>query len=498
MSVSSESLISILADAMEDGSAAAPLELLEVLKDESHLLEVFSSRFGADAVSQAIEEAFPRGHWLWRGGPHPVPSDVRTIYVERLRWLRATLSQWSRASDGARSVFAGLLITARACWDQSSLWESLPDSFQPSSEFLAKAESVLTSYRIDYAGPAFGPARIWEREFMERFDAHDQAGRWDEIAMAWSSLRAVILPNPYVGELARSLARYDIAALARALDAQPKVIAIVMIVSSLSVGQQLRLAARCASKRAPFCLALSGLEKNPRREPLSGEEHAALVALLQHVMNDGSEWRLWMGAFNRYPVRLPSIQRPLGEALASAPLHAIEAYVDAISLNSAATDTVGDHDGRYQVGECLHTFAAHATLEVRQAMWRYAFRRWMEWRQSDESHLHGHFDIQWSELDYAVTSYAVECMSAEERERAMSDIQRELWHLDEVWHDSLTDYLTRANLLLSFLQPYAHAHAHAQGVGAGEDVLATRRVYWPFDLQGQPYFRQMFHVRERP
>lgn len=492
MNTPTGSLISILVDAMGEGDAAPPLVLLDALRAESNPLAAYSSRFGVDAVNQAVEATFPAAQWLWHAGAGPVPEDVRTIYVGRLRWLRSMLPSWNKSSDESRSVFACLLITARMCGGQSSLWDALPGSFHPSEEFLGEAARILTNYRIDYSGPVFGSAPIWEGEFVQQFEALDEAGQWDEVALAWPRMAGAARPNLYLGELARCLAGYDMGALARTADAQPKVPAVMLMARCLSVSQKLRLAALCTSKRAIFCLVLSALDEAARRETLSGEVHEAFVALLRRAMNDDSEWRLWVGAFNRYPVRRPVIQAPLGEALASAPLHAIESYVDSISLSSIPTNIVSAREGRRQVGVCLRTFATHAPPERRQAMWRHAFNRWSEWRECKVSHPHGHFDVQWSELDYAVASYAAECISAEERERAMSDIRHELGHLEEVWHDSITDYITRVNVLLSLLQPYAHA----EKVQPGGDMLVTQQIYWPFDFHGQPYLRQLFHVKQ--
>lgn len=493
MNAASELLVSLLAESMNEGDATAPTALLDALRAESNPLGAFSSRFGVDAVNQAVDATFPVAHWLWQAESGPVPGDVRATYIARLRWLRLTLRDWNRGSDESRAVLACLLITARMCSSQGSLWDLLPDSLQPSADFLAEAADILTRYRIDYSGQGFGAVPIWEREFLQQFEVHDEAGQWDEVAVAWPRLAGAAWPNLYLEELARCLARYDMEALACAADAQPKAPAVMLMARCLSVSQQLRLATRSISKRAAFCLVLSALDEAARLGALPEGDYETFVALLRRAMQDAADWRLWMGAFNRYPVRRPVIQAPLGEALASAPFHAITSYVESISLSSFPTNVVSAREGRRQVGVCLRAFAMHAPLETRQAMWRHAFSRWSEWWQCDASHSDGHFQVQWSELDYAIASYATECMSSEERARAMNGIRYELGHLDEAWHRSITDYITRVNVLLSLFQPYARAEI----AGPGEEMLVTQ-VYWPFDFQRQPYFRHLFCVSESP
>ncbi|WP_369929297.1 hypothetical protein [Xanthomonas sp. NCPPB 2632] len=495
MSTTHERLTQFVADAMEEGDVKVPVALLEALQAESNPLDASWGGDGAQALSVAMDASFPlsQQHSLWLTHGDGKRGDVTDLYVALMRWFRSASDGWVHSTDGSRALFACLLITARMCGGRENLWDALPDACRPSVAFLAEAAGILARNRVRYDKLAHHEVPIWEGEFVQQFDAHDDAGQWDEIAQEWPRLSSATHPNLYLGELARCLARFDMKAIAVAADAQPKVPAVLMMSLCLSRGRQLELATHCTSKRATFCMVLSVAEGAGRQSTLSETEHNALVAVLARVMLDKVEWQLWMKAFNRYPVRYPWIQAPLGEMLASAPTHAIEAYVDSIILSSYSPGSAYGGEGRQGVAVCLRRFASHASLATQQVMWRHAFQRWSRWRRSVDSHLSGHFDVQWSELDFAVTSYVAQCLSASERDQAMGAIWHELCHLDEVWHSSVTEYITQVHVLLSLYQPYAHV---AQGA-FGSELLAINQIYWPFDFKGSAYLRRLFHVNVR-
>jgi hypothetical protein len=143
------------------------------------------------------------------------------------------------------------------------------------------------------------------------------------------------------------------------------------------------------------------------------------------------------------------------------------------------------------VAVSLRIFAQRACPEQRKAVWTRAFKRWHDWnfdKGVQEAHL---LDIQYSELDFAVVSYAVEGLSAAERDSAITSIRGQLEQVEFAWHLTETDCITAWNRLLSVFQPYAHA---MMVTSQGEDALATTRIYWPFDMSKSLYHHIMFRV----
>jgi hypothetical protein len=480
MSVPDERLICL---AVKDGDVEAPVELLRALQGEDSPLNVFSARVEAEAVS---------AQWPsdWHMHVCERSVDSHKAYLARIRWLRTRLVDWSSSLDDSRSLFACLLITARACGGWGNLWEALPEDYRPSAEFLNEAAKILTNFRMSYDKLSCQDMPISEEELVQQFEAHDNAFAWDKIAQVWPQLSNAMRPSLYLEELTRCLARFDMSALADVANMQPKVLGLMLISLGLSRARKLQLAIQCTSRRARFCMTLSVVEESGCQSLLSATEHDALVAVLSQVTKDAAEWRRWMSAFNRYPIRYPVIQLALGETLASAPTYAIEAYVTAICLSS---QPAGHHFGggsRSNVTRCLEKFAAAASQQTRKIMWHLSFQRWMQWRRSVDSHPNGHFDIQWSELDFAVTSYVAECLTSLECDQAMDAIRHELCHLDEVWHPSVTDYVTRVNVLLSLFQPYGHI---AKGARDGY-MLPVDQTYWPIETKKSSYSRQLFRV----
>ena len=203
--------------------------------------------------------------------------------------------------------------------------------------------------------------------------------------------------------------------------------------------------------------------------------------VLVKVAQDKLRWANWMVAFNTYPVRRPMMQEPLGVALASVPRSSLPAYVDAISLS---VQQAGQNVGRAEVARCLRAFAAAAPLEQRQALWQLGHERWLAWNLGKGEPQNHMFAISWSELDYAVAGYALECLDSQQLLQRMDDLRAEMQVFDCAWFESKSDITTAWFRLLSTFQPFAHASKLAPG---DSDWLAERHTYMPFDLADNEY-----------
>jgi hypothetical protein len=203
----------------------------------------------------------------------------------------------------------------------------------------------------------------------------------------------------------------------------------------------------------------------------------ALEVLLIKMSADSDRWRDLMDIFNRYPVRYPGLQDPLGRALASAPFQARETYIASIQLHDVAFDDAG----RENVAACLRAFQAQANLNQREAMWRLAYDRWSEWhfgRSDSNSHL---LHIRASLLDYAIVGYAIECLGPNAAMQARVNILVKSLSLHQNWYLSASAMTTDWNKSLSSFQPFGHAeHILA---GNNEDWLCEARNYLPIDTQ---------------
>jgi hypothetical protein len=151
----------------------------------------------------------------------------------------------------------------------------------------------------------------------------------------------------------------------------------------------------------------AGLAEGRHAQQLSGPEASLLNKVLLQVATEMTRWQGWMQVFNAYPVRYPTLQRSLGQALASVPEPAIHAYVDSVVLHPLPAKP---DPNRRTIADCLEAFRAAATTVRRHALWRLAHDRWSAWcfdQANPEAHL---LAVNWSQLDYALAGYASECL----------------------------------------------------------------------------------------
>ena len=197
-----------------------------------------------------------------------------------------------------------------------------------------------------------------------------------------------------------------------------------------------------------------------------------------------------MTVFNRYPLRYPGLQPALGRVLPGASGAALQTYIDSINL------VPGRQGSRDTVAVCLTEFRATATQQQQRLLWTMAFRRWSDWNfnlANPEQHA---FEIVWSELDYPVVAYSIDCLDAQARTQAQKKIFDQLTALDNQWHKSVTDCITAFNRLLSELQPYAHAVATLATTGSTTNLnLLPLQLYIPTEVQNNRYLRLMYSVR---
>ena len=182
-----------------------------------------------------------------------------------------------------------------------------------------------------------------------------------------------------------------------------------------------------------------------------------------------------MEVFNRYPVRYPKLQAPLGTFLATASQECLHTYI--YSINLTILEAKPDQN-RTTIAICFEQFWRVADKEQRTILWRLAFQRWTEWdfdQNDDNTQL---VWICWSPLDYAIVAYAREVLDETERQALLLRWTNELSMLDTRWFASHTDMISSWNRLLSCFQPVAHALTVED---TAEGWLNERATFLPFD-----------------
>jgi hypothetical protein len=260
----------------------------------------------------------------------------------------------------------------------------------------------------------------------------------------------------------------------------------MQIVGGLTVSEQLLIAEVTRNPTLQFATFFRSFRAQRAMSPISPSDEVKAAGVLISISTDEGRWRGMMAVFGRHPPHFAALQTPLGRALARTSPLAVSAYVDALTLMRCQTP--GD-ERRKAVSSCLAAFHANAAFNLRQELWRAAYARWRSWRfdaADPNAHMHA---VQWSELDYAVSAYFIECASPNELAEALSSLQERLSSMENQWHSSRSHCTSEWFRLLSEFQPIAHASAVIDGRHPLEDL---KRMYLPDGIHGNAYTDLMF------
>ena len=479
-------LSEILAAAEITGAILPPGKLLNALEGEADPFAALADLDKCNALFETFNEEFVfiKTSFITR---QPLSSENQEHWAGLIRWLINELRQWRRFHDPKRSKIVALFVVTQSCDRNNGFWNALSSDLGENKDLVEALAAIVGSLNVSFTSRGARTPPIWETEEVERFKQADACADWIVVAECCQKFGHGIFPSVIITQTVRCLYRYDFNRLVKALSSLRQTPIAMQVAGALIDQHRLDLAIASDNPYVQFACIHQTLSKSQNSIPLSPAEQERLTVLLNKVSNNGNQWRAWMIIFNRYPVRYPVLQTPLGRALATVPELAIENYVGSIDLNTTLISTSGD--SRRYVAECLRAFREVADQDRRGTLWTMAHERWSEWRFDSHDHDKHLFGIGCSELDYAVVAYAIECMDDAGRKVAIDSIHQQIISLDKQWHVSMSDCITSWNRLLSKLQPYAHA---SQTILANNDWLADRQ-YYLLDLQSQNYLKMMYH-----
>lgn len=439
----------LLAESTTDGAALGPTRLLEQISDLDNPVQSMGGRDYAVTIFGPLSEEF--GFVAFgRAAPDQLTAENRERWVALLRWLWQGLAAWRASDDPKCRELAALLAVAEYCNFREDEWTAMPESVGENGELMDRLVALHGRFSSSFAAPAGMREPLWEREVVDRFVRADQENDWPTIAELWRVFAHTMYVNSFQSQLIKCLRRFDFQRLLAAFASVDSFVTAFLSTSALTRRDRLGLSAKTSNAKARFAAVFSVLHSRSRAETLDEVEQSLLADTFSVVAADEREWEKWMAALNRFPVRYPSMQGALGKALASCPDGRLRAYVDSVHL---FPNVAG---GREPIGACLHAFAVLASPERRRLMWTLAFERWSSWNfgMAEGQHM---FQIAWSDFDYAIVAYCLECLDEEARRKQQQALFLDICGAENRWHRSLSDYLTERNRLLSLMQPYAHA-----------------------------------------
>lgn len=493
MNSGNEQLTKALRDAAQEGETIAPTGLvaaiaklekpLQALQDVDQANEVFGAfdnEFGFVRFSFVANLAMPRARIQ--------PAD-QARYASLLRWLIHELRTWREADDPRYDKLVALFVVAQMCDSGNALWELLPDELGNNSDLLDYLKRLIASFAVTFDARPGVEIPIWEGEAIEVFKRADAEGDWGAVIRGWEQVRyQLFFANTLQIQAVRILYRYSLARLIEGSSKSRQTPIVMQLAGVLTIEQRLHLAIASDNPHIQLAAIYRTLTDDRRPQSLSETDETLLTDLLLKVANDTPRWAAWMKIFASYP----AINLSLGRALAKVPDLAITGYIDSIRLYSKP---IKIDPGRRSVAECLREFRANATQERRKALWTRAHERWLQW---DFGRADPNLDltaISWSDLDYALVGYAIECLDEPGREAASDVVSARLQTLEDCWHTSFTDILAEWFRSLSRFQPYGHARSLAM---TGDDWLPESRVYFPFEPSQNQYLMVKYNTTWPP
>lgn len=471
----------VLAAAMEavllPGDEVTPEGLLRALSVHFDPIPALSNRDLGNEFFGALDTQFPFVRRFQSMNEALCPEDTDQL-AALLRWLIREFLEWNEAADPHLHKLTALFVTVQFCDLAGNFWDVFPGNLSGNAELLTQLERLVMNSSISFSTRSSQPAPIWEDEAVDRLTKADEARDWAAIADMWRQFDHTLFPGVVLTHSVRILSCFGFQNLVRAVSNIQQTATAMAVIRCLPV---MKLGAASENPFVQFAAVYITGSRDPQADPLSIIEQGALSELLIRIATEGPRWAAWMKAFNRFPVRYPSLQAALGRTLCSASDTAIERYVEAISLSTA-----GISGCRQAVTECLRVFRNSASVERRKALWFMSHDRWKRWRFGADEEDTKLTEIAYSQVDFALVGYAVECIDVAERQAAIDDIVTRLNVIDKNWYANIVECLAAWNRLLSEYQLYAHAQAEAVA-GTDRNWLLVDKQYLPFDSKLDRY-----------
>lgn len=398
-------------------------------------------------------------------GDEPVSEDAGRLLSIRYRWLVETLrhlnSPLPTPSQRKRTTFAFLL--AMAVWEpRAQISQHLFSEVQASNEFLAEVAVLVASFGFQISIPPDAPLN--QKELFERMTAADRAEDWQGL-IDIAERFPLPAPEEWICQAVRYLYQMAPYRLADALARSPDWIHAAMKLSALKQADVFSIAARAGSARVCFAAMILVRAEN---ELADASCRTSLETMLGVLSLDLGAWKSVLVAFNRYPLRYPWLQEPLGVALSGVSLEAIETYVESVPVSSSL-------DCAAQVERCLSRFKESASLQARLILWQRAYEKWESWgfQEPGDSAL---TKTVASTFDYAVLGWLKEGCTDAYLTSEIEAMEQEASNLEHEWYESITAFNGKLNTLLSRYRVFAHAVTSPPAAWTTEIVAKIPRV----------------------
>jgi hypothetical protein len=471
----------------QPGDLLAPTTLLELSGSLDNPLTALSGRDTEHEVFAALDPDLEFVRFV-RSSGLTIKADQREKLARSIRWLIGTLSGWRQVDDPTYARLAAMIAVASRLDEDGTLWPLMPEAIAQNQELGQALADILEriQFRVDAAG--FSRSPIVDREQTEEFARAEAEQNWPALRLFAENIPFRFHSNAVLDQSVRLLNRFFPGRLVEMGRAVSQIGAAMPMVTAISIADAFGFATKSGSATLQFAAVCRLFAIHDRVRALDAPQEDALVALLNQVATDSPRWTAWMQAFAAHPYRASQMQPAIGLCLATSDEAALRAYIDAIALQP-------NWLGRDEVKACLGAFANRVSSERRQAAWRMAFARWSDWNFGERDGHSALTGITFSNVDFAIVGYAVECLTPEEREANIAGCLDVVGRAEHVWHKSQIDFMHYIYRALSRVQPFSHA----RDCGTDRDNwLWSKSGGYFFDQLDDPYWRLRYGLHKMP
>jgi hypothetical protein len=482
-----EKLIGAIAAAGRPGPMFAPNALEERLNGLDNPLGALIDHDAANEMFAILDEDL--GYvWPVRQARREYSDDLAQKTAGAIRWLISALSAWRLEDDPKRARLAAILAVGARLDEGGALWPLLPDTIVENVALGGGLVDVLgrLDFRFGVAGWSRSP--ILHGEQLEQLNRAEAERDWAVLRHYAEGYADRAYGNVVLGQSVRILNRFFPTRIITAGQAVSNLGVALQFATTLSISEALSVATQSANALLAFAAVCRLFNKHDRVREIGPAQEDTLVALLWSFASDAPLWSAWMRAFAMYPNQTELMQRAIGRALSELGESELRAYIDAIYLQSSWV-------GREDIAACFAAFADRVPLERRRTAWRLMFQRWSEWNFGEQEGHAALTAISLSNVDFAIVGYAVECLTAEDRESYISNCLDVVGRSEQVWHRSHLDHMRYVYRALSRFQPFGHARSC--GLDRTRWLWSETSGYYPDQLD-DPFWRLRYNLHNMP
>lgn len=357
------------------------------------------------------------------------------ILAERISWVKSVLKEM-QISSPATHVFVALIRIASVMRDEQSLWSRLPTEYL-NNNLLSRMAAFIGCTEMSFS-PSEQAAPIWEHEVTSRFMDAGKAKDWPIVAQLWQTISGTLRPDYALREATHCLCQntHGKHLIASMLDKSDNILLPMVIGEYLTVRSKAEISSIATTDQTRFILLMSLAYKQPRQQSLPVEVTDDIIKVLRLVQSNKDDWRKWMKALNRYPVRYPCVQEALGQSLIGSDKTIKSIYLDSIELSGSLDG------GRLAVSRCLSSFHSSADEAECKLLFKLAYERWTSWNYAESIDANNLSWIAVSTLDYAVLGYLIECLEDSDFDRAFSESFDAMNVVGHRWYSDVSRYHT--------------------------------------------------------